>query len=169
MSRAIEFRSPSAFPADTFYSVMVDADFLRARLERMGGPGAALLEHAADADGARYRLRHGLDRANLPPLVQSLVPGSLVIERTEVIRRVAPGDYTGDVDVHVPGTPVSAAGGMGLRDAPGGSEFAVRADVTVNIPLFGGKIEEVVAEQVRNLLIAETEFTQQWLRERKAG
>jgi Protein of unknown function (DUF2505) len=31
------------------------------------------------------------------------------------------------------------------------------------VPLFGGKIEEIVAEQVRRLLEAETEFTVRWL------
>ena len=38
------------------------------------------------------------------------------------------------------------------------------ATVTVNVPLFGGRIEETVAEQVRTLLAAETAFTQEWLR-----
>lgn len=165
MPHQIDFRSPSAFPADRFFATMVDAEFLRTRLQRMGGPGAALLEHTADTDGARYRLRHGIDKSNLPPLVQSLVPGNLVIERTEALRRVGPGAYDGDVNVTVPGTPVSAVGRMNLNDVPNGSEFVVHADVTVNVPLFGGRIEETIAEQVRNLLIAETEFTQQWMRD----
>ena len=53
------------------------------------------------------------------------------------------GRYPGDVDVAIPGTPASAAGGMRLRDLPdGGSELEVRADVTVSVPLIGGKIEE---------------------------
>ena len=42
----------------------------------------------------------------------------------------------------------------------------MQADVTVNVPLIGGRIEETVAEQVRKLLAAETEFTREWLRTR---
>ena len=102
----------------------------------------------------------------LPPLVQTLVPGNLVIERTETIRQLGPGDYDGSVDVQIPGAPVRAEGRMQLRDAPGGSEFGVEAEVLVNVPLIGGRIEETVAEQVRNLLVAETAFTQEWLRTR---
>jgi hypothetical protein len=39
----------------------------------------------------------------------------------------------------------------------------VHADVTVRVPLIGGKIEEIVADQVRRLLEAETQFTVRWL------
>ena len=52
---------------------------------------------------------------------------------------------------------------MSLADDGAGSLFVVHADVTVKVPLFGGKIEEIVADQVRRLLEAETEFTVRWL------
>lgn len=164
MPRQIDFRAPLPQPAETVYATITDAEFLRTRLQQLGGPGAALLEHRADPTGASYRLRHGLDKSVLPALVQSLVSGDLVIERTETLRQVAPGRYEGTVDVQIPGAPVHAAGRTALHDAPGGSEFAVQAEVTVNVPLFGGRIEETIAEQVRNLLAAETAFAEQRLR-----
>lgn len=166
MARQIDYRSSSTYSADEVYATIVDPDYLRARLERMGGPGAALLEHTADQDGARYRLRHGLDNAVLPPLVQSLVSDDLVIERVEAVRRRGAGDYDGNVEVKIIGTPVGAAGRMRLRDTGRSSEFAVRADVVVKVPLIGGRIEGMIAEQVHNLLTAESAFTQQWLRSR---
>lgn len=163
MARQIDYRSTSPFGADEVYAATVDPDYLRARLERMGGPGAELLEHSADGEGARYRLRHGLDNAVLPPLVQALVPGNLVIERVETIRRRGLGDYDGDTSVKIIGTPVSADGRMALYDMDGGSEFSVRADVRVDVPLIGGRIEGLIAEQVQNLLTAESGFTREWL------
>jgi hypothetical protein len=166
MARQIDFRAPIPHPTEIVYATMVDADYLRARLQHLGGPGAALLEHHADASGARYRLRQGLDKSMLPPLVQTLVPDNLVLERTETIKPAGPGRYDGSVDVQVPGAPVTAVGRVRLDGAPGGSEFGVQAEVTVNVPFIGGRIEETVVEQVRNLLAAETEFTQEWLRTR---
>jgi hypothetical protein len=166
MARQIDFRSPLPHPTDVVYATMVDAEYLRARLQRLGGPGAALLEHQADPAGARYRLRQGLDRSALPPVVQNLLPGNLVIERTETIRPAGPGRYEGTVDVQVPGAPVTAVGRMQLNEGAGGSEFVLQADVTVHLPLIGGRIEETVVEQVRNLMAAETEFTREWLRTR---
>jgi hypothetical protein len=43
----------------------------------------------------------------------------------------------------------------------------VHAAVEVKVPLFGGKIEEIVAGQVRRLLEAETAFTVRWLESRR--
>jgi len=162
MPRQIDYRSTSPFTAEQVFGAMADPDYLRARLQHLGGPGAALLKHAAEDGGVRYTLRHGLDNDALPGIVQSLVGGDLVIERTESVRRDGAG-YRGNVEVSVPGAPVAAAGTMTLRDAPGGSEFAVRAEVTVRVPLVGGRIEATIGEQVQRLLAAETEFTRTWL------
>ena len=164
MARSIDYRSMSQYPADEVYATMVDPEYLRARLDRMGGPGAKLLEHRADPDSARYRLRHGLSGADLPPIVTALLTGNIVIERTETITREDTGRYSGDVAVVIHGTPASAVGRMRLADRDGsGSEFVVWADVTVKVPLIGGRIEAVVADQVKNLLAAETAFTLEWL------
>lgn len=164
MPRQIDFRSVSTHPADEVYATMVDPDYLRARLERVGGPGAALLEHSADVQGARYRLRLGLDSKDLPSVVRSVLSGNLTIERKERWTRQDSGRYAGEVDVMIHGAPASATGGMRLRDLPeGGSELNVRANAQVSVPLIGGKIEGVIAEQVQRLLTAETAFTQDWL------
>lgn len=167
MPHPIDYRSRLQYPASDVYAVMTDPEFLRARLDRLGGPGATLLEHRADADGAHYRVRHGLDTKDLPPVVRSLLAGDIVIERSETWKPRDDGDYAGDVDVLIKGTPASAAGGMRLRDLDaGGSELQVSARTQVDVPLFGGKIEAVVAEQVQRLLAAESAFTAEWLARR---
>ncbi len=160
MARPIDYRSTSQYPADEVYATMVDPEYLRARLAQIGGNGAVLLEHHADVEGARYRLRHGLDPKNLPALVRTVLPGDIVIQRAESWKRDGAGRYAGTVQVTIHGAPASAAGWMRLHDVEsGGSEFHVHADVTVSVPLIGGKIEGVVAEQVQDLLAAETRFT----------
>lgn len=168
MSRQIDYRSASPYRADDLAAVMVDREYLEQRLRTLGGPGAALREHTVDADGGRYRIRHGVDQAALPPFVGSLVSGNLIIERTESLRRTAPGRYTGDVDVRIPGTPATSTGTMTLRDDGGGSELIVRATVVVKVPFLGGRIEAVIAKQVQQLLAAEAAFTIEWLARKKA-
>jgi hypothetical protein len=164
MSRQIDFRSVSPHTADEFYATMVDPDYLRARLERIGGPGADLLEHSADVQGARFVVRQGIEAEDLPSVVRGVLPGNLTIERNERWTRQDSGRYAGKVDVTIHGAPASATGGMRLRDLPdGGSELNVRANAQVSVPLIGGKIEGVIAEQVQRLLTAETAFTQDWL------
>jgi hypothetical protein len=164
MSRQIDFRSVYPHPADEVYATMVDPDFLRARLERIGGPRAALLEHSADVEGARYVLRQGVDARNLPSAVRTVLPGDLTIERSERWSRQDSGRYAGNVEVKIPGAPGSAEGGIRLRDLPdGGSELEVRAAVRVSVPLIGRKIEGAVGDQVRQLLAAESAFAEAWL------
>jgi hypothetical protein len=168
MPHPIDYRSSSPYPAERMFAAMSDPEYLRARLARMGGKDAALVEHSANGGTVRYRLRQGLDRALLPSFVQALVPGDLLIERVEELRAEPAGGYRGDVAVRVPGTPVTAGGMMALADTATGSDFAVRAQVTVNVPFMGGRIEATIAEQVLNLLAAETGFTREWIAQRSA-
>jgi hypothetical protein len=163
MARSIDHRSTFDFPADKVFATMTDPEYLRARLRELGGPGSELLEHEADAEHARYRLRQGLSEKDLPSIVGKVVSGDLAIERTETLNRSGDG-YAGDVAVKIQGAPASASGTMQLTPTNGGSTFEVHTDVSVSVPLIGGKIEEIVADQVRKLLDAETEFTVSWLR-----
>jgi hypothetical protein len=160
MPRRIDHRATAPVAADELAAVMLDADYLRARLAELGGPGAELLEHG---DG-RYRIRHGVDESVLPQLVRNLVGGPLVIERTESLRRTGENAWSGRTDVAIPGTPASATGSMSVTGGPASSVFAVEATVTVAVPFLGGRIETTIAEQVKQLLDAETTFTLEWLK-----
>ena len=163
MARSIDYRSTLAYPAEKVFAAMTNKEYLEARLREIGGPGSALLDHEATPESARYELKQGLAEQDLPPIVGKVMNGDLAIIRTETLNRTQPGRYSGDVDVAIPGAPASASGSMALADEGSGSLFEVHADVTVKVPLIGGKIEEIVADQVRRLLEAETEFTVRWL------
>jgi hypothetical protein len=163
MARSIDYRSTLAYPAERVFAAITDEEYLQARLREIGGPGSALLDHEASPEAARYELRQGLSEKDLPPIVGKVMNGDLAIVRTETLNRVQPGRYSGDVDVAIPGAPASASGTMALAEDGDGSLFEVHADVTVRVPLIGGKIEEIVADQVRRLLEAETQFTVRWL------
>jgi len=163
MARSIDYRSTLAFPAEKVFATMTDEEYLRARLRELGGPGSELLEHEATPESARYKLKQGLSEKDLPPIVGKVMQGDLAIFRTETLRKTGDDAYGGDVDVAISGVPASASGTMRLAGNGSGSEFEVRADVEVKVPLFGGKIEEIVAGQVRRLLEAETAFTARWL------
>jgi hypothetical protein len=163
MSRQFDYRKTASQPADAVFAAMVDADCLRARLDKLGGRDAALLEHETSAESARFRVQHSLDPSDIPAAIRSFLPNDFLINRLETWRRSSEGNFTGMAQVQVPGTPASATGQMGLRDAATGSELRVRTDVSVAVPLFGGRIEESVGEQILKLLDLETTFTLDWL------
>jgi hypothetical protein len=165
MARRIEHRTTTAWSPETVYTTRVDPAYLRERLAKLGGQGAQLAEHEVNGDAVRYRLRHGVAAENIPPAVRALVGGDLTIDRVETW---SPGDggYTGTVRVTIPGMPGDMSGTQRIAAAGGGSEYAINGEVSVPIPLFGGKIEETVAAQIGKLLDAEDEFTSGWLRDR---
>jgi Protein of unknown function (DUF2505) len=163
MSRQFDYRATPPHPAAAVFAAMVDADCIRARLAKLGGRNAALLEHEAGPEHARFRVQHGLNPDDMPSAVRSFLPSDFVIIRLETWRRDVDGRYTGMADVDVPGTPAEASGQMGLRDANPGSELRIRTDVTVKVPLVGGRIEESVGAQILKLLASETAFTLDWM------
>ncbi len=160
MPRSLDYRATSEHPAERVYTTMVDRDVLEKRLVQMGGPGAELQEYETTGDGGvTYTLQHGIDAADLPDMVTKLLPGGrVVIKRTE---RWAPADggYSGTGRVSIAGTPATAKATMRLGDNAAGSELVIDVQVTVKVPIVGAKVEEAVAEQIRSLLTAETEFT----------
>jgi len=165
MASSLEHRSSFPAPVTTVYPTLVDEAFLRARLEEIGGKGAALLSYDHTGETVAYRLRQGVDAARLPGAVRSILGGDLVVERSERWRPDGQR-FASDSEVVINGVPGSIRGQSRLGDHGGGSVLVVRAEVRVSIPLVGGKLEKVVAEQVTKLLAAESEFAEKWLAER---
>jgi uncharacterized protein DUF2505 len=161
MPSRFEHRATFAASVETVYSTLVDEAFLTARLKDIGGKGAALLDHRTSDDSVDIKLRQGVDAQQLPGAVRSILSGDLVVEREERWRgREAAGRAT------INGVPAEIRSRSRLAANGNGTELVVSAEVRVGIPLIGGKIEKVVAEQVTKLLTAESEYAEKWLAER---
>jgi hypothetical protein len=161
MPSRFEHRASFAATADAVFSTLVDEAFLTARLRDIGGKSAALLDHERSGDTAAYRLRQGVDASKLPSAVRSILNGDLVVEREERWRGF---ESAGKATIN--GVPAQISSRAVLTERGTGTEQLIRAEVKVSIPLIGGKIEKVVAEQVTKLLAAEAEYAEQWLAER---
>lgn len=160
MPSRFEHRATFAAGVDTVRSTLVDEAFLTARLKDIGGKGAALLEYRGNADGVDIKLRQGVDAAKLPGAVRSILAGDLVVEREE---RWRGPEAAGRASIN--GVPAEIRSRSRLAANGDGTELVVTAEVKVGIPLIGGKIEKVVAEQVTKLLAAEAEYAEKWLAE----
>jgi len=163
MSRRIEHRAEFGHPVDLVYAVLTDEGFLRERLTAIGGRSVELVSYAGDQDGMKAVTRQGIDAQHLPGAVRKVAPGGMTIERTETWDGGGNGRYRGTVDASVGGFPGSLRGNTALRTRTGGSELLLDGTVKVSIPLLGGKIEDVIIEQVGRLLRLEAEFAIRWL------
>ncbi|KAA5833293.1 DUF2505 domain-containing protein [Saccharopolyspora hirsuta] len=168
MARRIEHRSTSEWPAVRLYEALIDIDYLNDRLEELGGANAELVQHVATDDGARFQIRHSVPADSLPSVARTVVGGDLTIDRSESWRREEDGHYTGEIAAEIAKAPCTITGSMWLRDVAesANSEFVVSGNVRVNVPFVGGKLEDLVADQVQKLLSAEERFTAEWLARR---
>ncbi|MET7991262.1 DUF2505 domain-containing protein [Amycolatopsis sp. NPDC005232] len=168
MGSRIEHRAEFSAGLAAVLAAVSGEDALRARLKELGGDNAALLSHSVTKDTSgdvvRYELQHGIAAQRLPQAVQALHRGDIIVHRKQVWQRS--GDaYAGKVDVSVSGVPGEIGAQTFLTPRGERVEFRTSGEVTVRIPLFGGKIEEFVAQQVTNLLAHEADFTTSWLAE----
>lgn len=146
-----------AAPA-ALYALFTDREFLQARMEAGGGIDPAVISVQAGDAGATIVTQQAIPASVLPSMVASMIPGDPVTERTETWT-VAGEDYRADFSVVVKGAPASLKGTMTLAASDGGCTLSVDAAATVPIPMFGGKLESVIVEQITTALDKEAEYT----------
>ena len=164
MPTRFEHRATFSSPAATVYATLVDRAFLEERLRVLGGKGAGIVEYSGSGDEVSYRLRQGLDAEKLPGAVRAILKGDLVVERTERWS-LDGGTHVAAGSATISGVPGDIRNRSRVEPSGGGSALVVAAEVKVGIPLIGGKLEGVIADQVGKLLAAESEFTGKWLAE----
>ncbi|RWA18507.1 hypothetical protein MBRU_04630 [Mycolicibacterium brumae DSM 44177] len=147
----------------TVLAAFGDERYWLARLDASTGE-AHLDQLTRDSDGAiTVRTTEVLDSDTLPALVRQVYPGDLRVERSEHWSPVSGGSSTATVTGAVPGAPVRLAGNGTLSPAHAGSHLQLTVSVEVRIPLVGGKIEEMLGGQLRELIAYEQRFTTEWL------
>ncbi len=145
-------------PPTAVYALYTDADFLQSRLEDCGALDPKVLSVEKTDDAVTTVTQQSIPASVLPSMVSSMMSGDPVTERTESWR--ADGDgYLADFSVTVKGAPASLKGTMALTPSGSGSTLTVKGQALVPIPLFGGRIEQTIAEQVGQLIGIESEYT----------
>lgn len=68
-----------------------------------------------------------------------------------------------DWSLEIPGKPGSVRGSMTIKPADGGTLQIIRGEVTVKIPMVGGKLEKEIARAVESGIRTEGEIGTRWL------
>ena len=155
------------FPAapSAVYALLIDREFITGRLADCGGVDPEIVSLDVDGDAgaqtATIVTRQSIPSDVLPAMVASMMAGNPVTERTENWKPAGDG-YSADFSVTVKGAPASLKGTMTLAPVAGdtgASTLTVEGNAAVPIPLFGGKIEEIIASQIGELLRMEGDYT----------
>ncbi|MBK1784223.1 DUF2505 domain-containing protein [Prauserella cavernicola] len=162
MPSRIEHRATFPHSVADVFAAQSGEDALRARLAEIGGTNATLEDHTVTADGVRYTLLQGVPADKLPQAVRKIHKGDLVVRREHTWS--GSGErYTGTIKAQVSGVPGDITARVELTGDAEHSSQVTRGEATVRIPLIGGRIEGLIAEQVTGLLDSEAKFTAKWL------
>ena len=114
---------------------------------------------SVDIQGDEVTIEQVRSAADLPSFVQKLVGDEIVIVQKETWTSPTSADMT----LSIPGKPGDAAGTLTLTESGGRTTEVIDLDVSVRIPLVGGKIESLVADLFRAALDREHEVGVEWL------
>jgi len=146
-------------PVREVFALFNDPDFITGRLDDSGAPDAEVITVDSRPEGVKIVTRQSIPASVLPSMVASMLSGDPVTERTEDWQLDGEA-YVAQFSVVVKGAPASITGTMTLAPAGDRSTLVVTGQASVPIPLFGSKIESVIAEQIGKLLSHEETYTQ---------
>ncbi|MFC7449381.1 DUF2505 domain-containing protein [Rhodococcus daqingensis] len=163
MARRIPHSASYPQPVDQVHRAVTSERYWRDRLDAVGGGGAEL-RHVATGEGTiDVEMAQSIPAEHLPAVVSKIRPGDLIITRTETWGALAGDSATGTFSARVEGLPGEVTGTLTLAPQNTGAAITLDGRVEVKLPLIGGKIEAVIAEQVVELLDAEHDFTEGWI------
>ena len=149
-------------PIETVFNALREEAFWHDRISAVGTSKDTLdAFDLTDASITVTTTQHIPDD-DIPDIARKVIPGQLVVVRTNVISGFDGERFLGNAKA-------DAAGGLGRIE--GGSEAVasdgvavenVSGSVKVSVPLMGGKLEKLVVDHLRRLLIAEYEQLNRW-------
>ena len=163
MTSRVVLRHSYPGPLESMRKVLTDGNYLRDKLRTIGGARDELVSREVDQHCATIVLHHIVPTDVLPSFLHSALPNGLKIRRTEI--------WTGSdasLQAVVDGAPAKVAGTMQLEPVPTGCVLSAQLVAEVQLPLFSGKVEKIITDNVGKMLEAEYQFTLGWLRDETA-
>ncbi len=114
---------------------------------------------SVDIQGDEVTIEQVRPADGLPSFVQKFVGNEIVIVQKETWT----SPTSADVTLSIPGKPGEAVGTLTLTEAGGTTTQVIDLDLSVRIPLVGGKIESFVAGLFLKALDREHEVGVEWL------
>ena len=150
--------STQEFPADPHrvHAMLTDETFLAHAAAELGSSEARVAASSA---------RTAVEAADETPAeIKAFVGPTLRIVQEQTWAEAGPdGRRTGTVTITVPGAPVTLVGNAVLAPTAQGSVITYEGDLTVKVPLLGGRIEAQAAPTILEAFDAQGRVGRAWL------
>lgn len=174
MPRRIEYTARLAASAERTYAALTDRaywDGLMTRLREFT-PVSTVESFESGADGIALVMTQVIAREMMPQIAQTVLQSDMVITRHARFGPFVDGGSTpGSFSATIPAAPGHLHGEVELYDEDGagdgagaGSVLRYTPEIQVTIPFVGGKLEDIILDNLVNLFGIERDFTAQWLR-----
>jgi uncharacterized protein YndB with AHSA1/START domain len=141
-------------PAEAVTAMLDDPAFREEVLARQ-----RVLRGSVEIDGDVVRIEQVRSARDVPSFARKFVGDEIVIVQTETWT----SPTSADVGLAIPGKPGEASGTMTLTESGGTTTESIDLDLSVRIPLVGGKIEAMIAGMFRDALDKEHQVGVEWL------
>lgn len=144
------------------FEMFCDPGYIEQKLLRTGGtnPEISVTPVGSDIDISAIRDLP----AQVPGFVKSITGDQIhVVEKARWSPADDLGARTATVTLEFQGTPSTVSGTLSLHPAGDGAVVDVAFDVKASVPLLGGKIERVIADQMQRAVRQENRVGVAWL------
>ena len=156
MRFAKQIRFPA--PVDEVHAMLVSKDF-RERVAAEAGASRWEVRVEETPEGIRSVVDSAAPTAGLPGFVRKVVGNEMPIHQEELYT----SPTAGRLNVSMTGKPGSLSGTIRLAADGDATVQTVAAEVSVSIPLLGGKLEKLICQVMGNLLKIQGRVGAEWL------
>lgn len=142
-----EDKHPFDKPAATVIKMFSDRAYFERKYKDLGGWDIEVLEHEKSAKKFRIKVRYTIKASGqIPAFAQKFLGDSSTVTQQDAwdLEKM-----TGRLDVEVKGLPAKVSADMTLKSDGKGAANHLIWNVSCGIPLIGGKLESVIADDIR--------------------
>lgn len=134
-------------PAATVLKMFSDKAYFERKYKELGWRNVAVLDHSVDAKKFRIKVRYTApNSAPVPDFAKKFLGETNEVTQTDSWDLEK---KTGRLEAEIKGVPVKVAADMKLVDEGAGSANKLSWNLSCGIPLLGGKLEDLVAGDIK--------------------
>lgn len=144
-------------PCERLLGIFTQPDFVLAKYAAQGASNIQPLAHTHDGDTFRVTVSRDVPvQVDVPGFARSLVPSTITLIQTDTWNTRT---RRGSLDIEFKGMPVKLRCEMRLEDGPSGAHHTLDFDIRVSVPLVGGKLEKLLADDLQLKFKHDTEVS----------
>ncbi|HEX4896141.1 MAG TPA: DUF2505 domain-containing protein [Solimonas sp.] len=134
-------------PAATVMKMFSDKAYFERKYKDLGFTEIEVLEHEKSASKFRIKVRYTTkNTVSVPDFAKKFIPATAVVTQSDTWDLTK---MTGRIEAEIKGAPVKVVCDMTLKDEGKGAANQLKWNISCGIPLVGGKIEQLTADDIR--------------------